>query len=256
MPSRSLTFYGPSYLRLAAAFRNGLAMAYAHYRRGSCAKATLWNGKTLESPTGRAGLVETAVEIWGLETYCAGTFYSPAPSDVVLDVGANIGLFSAWLCQRASGIKVLAFEPFPENVSALRSNLQSWPNVQVHPCAVGRQRGTAQMVSVGTRSLDHQLDASTRGDTEVITLADAVDRAGPVVTLLKMDIEGSEYDVFADEPPAALMRRIQKIALEWHEHVRPGVLALLQERLSPTHEIVSITRDDERYGMLFARLRS
>jgi FkbM family methyltransferase len=230
-------------------------MSYAHYLGRDCDHATLWDGRRLNSPPGRGGLVDTVVEIWGLETYLGGSFYEPASSHVVLDVGANIGLFSIWLSLCAKGIKVLAFEPFPENVEALRTNVRGFPNIHIHALAVGRERGAARMVPVGARTLDHQLDSSKPGETQVITLADAVERAGPVVDLLKMDIEGSEYDVFEVQPDPALMRRIRSIAIEWHEHVRPGVLSLLKSRLEPTHEIKFVNDDDPRYGMIFASLR-
>ena len=255
MRRRSLTYYGPSYFRLARTFRNAWAISYAHYHRRDCDHATFWNGRRLCSPAGRGGLVDTVVEIWGLETYLGGSFYEPASTHVVLDVGANIGLFSIWLSLRAKGIRLLAFEPFPENVEALRANVQGFPNVHIYDVAIGRERGTAQMIPVGARSLDHHLDSSTPGKTQVITLTDAVELAGPTVDLLKMDIEGSEYDVFEIQPEAALMRRIRNIAIEWHEHVRPGVLSLLKSRLAPTHEIRFVNDDDPRYGMIFASLR-
>ena len=42
---------------------------------------------------------------------------------VVLDLGANIGLFSLWVARRWPGARVIAVEPLERNVAALRRNL-------------------------------------------------------------------------------------------------------------------------------------
>src|ERR1700694_4042840 len=60
------------------------------------------------------------------------------PGMTVLDLGANIGYFSAL----ASGLvgnsgQVHAFEPMPQNVSRLRQNLSAFRWAHLYPCAVG-----------------------------------------------------------------------------------------------------------------------
>lgn len=90
---------------------------------------------------------------------------------------------------------------------------------------------------------------------QVVTLGDVLDLADcQIVDLLKMDIEGAEHDVFVSASPE-LLRRFKRIAVEYHDNLRPGTLALLQERLSATHEIVDVEGSDEGYGILRARLR-
>jgi FkbM family methyltransferase len=250
---RSLQYYAGSYLRLLRTFRNGLAIAKAHHQRLPCDCAVMWNGRRLEGPVGRGGLGETVVEIFGMEAYSRGGFYDPRPGHVVLDLGANIGIFAAWLAHSAKDIRVLTFEPSAENLVALKRNVAWWPGIEVYPFAVGGSHGRA-CLKVASRSIDHQLDVSQAGDITVLTLGEAADLAGTGsrIDLLKMDIEGSEADVFARPHPPALMSRFRKIAIEWHEHLRPGVLELLRLQLEPTHRIVAIDADDHRYGLLQA----
>lgn len=45
------------------------------------------------------------------------------PGDVVLDVGANIGMFSIAASTRAQGLRIYAFEPMPNFYSALQRNI-------------------------------------------------------------------------------------------------------------------------------------
>src|SRR5439155_14648081 len=53
-------------------------------------------------------------EIFVDRCYTPAWFYHPEPGQTVLDVGANIGLFSLYLSSVSPGIRVFAFEPHPE----------------------------------------------------------------------------------------------------------------------------------------------
>ena len=47
------------------------------------------------------------------------------------------------------------------------------------------------------------------------------------IDFLKVDIEGSEHDVFAAASPDVL-GRFKRIAMEYHDQIAPGTLALLR----------------------------
>ncbi|WP_307867705.1 amino acid adenylation domain-containing protein [Saccharothrix coeruleofusca] len=67
---------------------------------------------------------------------------------VVVDVGANIGLFSLWASQQAEGVRVLAVEPNPDVLPYLRINLEMNQVVsEVVPLAVTDTTGTALLTS-------------------------------------------------------------------------------------------------------------
>ena len=68
------------------------------------------------------------------------------------------------------------------------------------------------------------------------TLLQVMDRVGGTVDLVKMDIEGSEYEVLLNTAPKQL-KRIRRMVLEYHgtvgEHNSPATLSLfLRSRLS------------------------
>jgi FkbM family methyltransferase len=249
---------GP-YGRVLRAFRNGLHLVVEHHYRSECPRAVLWNGTELHGPAGRTGFVDTVVEIWGNRPYTE-RFYAPRNGDVILDVGANIGLFSVWIAQRAPLARVLAFEPFPQNFAALQDNLGGCAhNVHPYRYAVGPAAGVGYMRDGGRRSLDHELipavnDAS-ENTTRIVSLEEAMELAGgSQIDLLKMDIEGSEHDIFAAPLSSVLLRRFRRIAIEYHEHRRAGTLALIKERLSATHTICSQEDSGQGYGVLRAVL--
>jgi FkbM family methyltransferase len=253
---RPWPFFLTSYAVLVREFRNGLQLAWAHHRRRQVDRAHFWDRQVVATANSREGFVDTLVEIWGLTEYTVGGFYVPADGDVVLDVGANVGLFSVWLARRAAGIRVWAFEPFRENYDALVNNLSGWDN-RVTPLnvALGRAEGSGHMLATGNRSLDHRLAAGQLAgvpEIRVISLADAVGLSGAdVVDFLKLDVEGAELDIF-EGADAATLRRIRKLAIEYHDNIRPGTLLRLQELLRQTHRVVSIRGHD--YGTLQAEL--
>jgi FkbM family methyltransferase len=57
--------------------------------------------------------------------------------DVVFDVGANIGVFSLRVAQRAKNVKVFAFEPIPDIFSVLSANAELHNDHEIIPLNIG-----------------------------------------------------------------------------------------------------------------------
>jgi FkbM family methyltransferase len=161
-------------------------------------------GTRLTHPADRTGFVSTLVEVWHDRVYSPPGFYRPANGDVVIDAGANVGLFTIWLARQN---RIAAFWPWSRSRRTLntylRANLAAAQiaGATAHQLALGPVSGKSTMVSVGARSLDHRLHME--GNCEeggqgiaVITLSDLFDLACvDRFALLKLDIEGAEYDV-------------------------------------------------------------
>jgi FkbM family methyltransferase len=243
-------------LFLLFGFRHGHSLLRAFHRREPVEQLTLWNGSVIVHPPGRTGLLETVLEVWCDRVYTRN-FYTPRPNDVVVDAGANVGLFSIWLARRCPRARVFALEPFAENYATLEKNLAATRCGNVKPLhlALGATTGTGTMVSTTDRSLDHQFERSDRPDPDgipVMSLEDFFTRHGiATIHFLKMDIEGSEYDVFSAVPDS-ILARIDRLGIEYHDNLRPGTLALLERRLCPTHDVRARSEYDREYGMLWA----
>lgn len=247
------------YLFLLRTFRNGPALIRAYRRGVPVGQAVLWNGARLVHPPDRVGLVGTLLEVWWDRVYTKG-FYRPLDGDVVVDAGAHVGLFSLLVARENPRCRVVALEPFAENYACLEANVHALGarNVVVHRKALGGGPGVAAMRAVGTRSIDHVMEPASgdAGDrVEVVGLEGVLALAGAsVVALLKCDVEGAERDAF-ESADRATLSRFRRIALEYHDNLRPGTLALLQERLGPTHEVVVRPEPGQGHGLLLARLR-
>jgi len=243
---------------LLRTFRNGFAMIQHYRRRTPCERAVCWDGTILRHPAGRMGLIETILEVWCDQTYTA-PFYRPAPGDVVIDAGANIGLFSVWMARTYPACRVLAFEPFGENFTLLEENVSaSRARLEARLGALGGATGRGHMTDGGKRSLDHRLSLEDCGELgpalPVYSFADVLQIANAErVALFKIDIEGSEYDLIAQADPRDL-NRVSRFAIEYHDNLRAGTLDLLQSRLSSTHRI-DVYPASAGYGMLYATHR-
>ncbi len=187
-----------------------------------------------------ADCLEAVVELWLERTYTAG-FYRPADGDVIVDAGANVGIFAIQMARQNRRCRVIALEPFAENFQYLQANVARACPETVTCCevALGAGFGKGHMQAVGTRSLDHVLrvDSSQADGIAVIPLSGLFDLAHTQeIDFLKVDIEGSEHDVFAAATPE-LLGRFKRIAMEYHDQIVPGTLELLRSVLSSSHEI-------------------
>jgi len=250
---------------LLAYFRNGVSLVQ-NYRSGgllasgpAMEEAVLWSGERITHPPHQAGLVGTILEIWYDNVYRIGDFYTPQADDVILDVGAHIGLFSIYVKRQESRCRVVALEP-SQNFAYAERNVRAFglQQVQIYRLAIGGRRGTVRIVTETNRSIDGRsvpAEGVEADSVEVVTLDDLFEIAATErIALLKMDVEGAEHDVFSQASNEALCR-IDHIALEYHDHYRPGTLALLKSRLNATHEISVIPDPGTGHGRLFASRR-
>lgn len=139
----------------------------------------------------------------------------------VLDVGANIGQFTAAARGAWPAARILAFEPLPEPAAALRRRTR----VEVHQVAIGDHDGTtvfyphdyslsssALPVAAGLedRAWAKQGEAIEVPLRRLDTVVAGIDLDRPV--LLKLDVQGLEPAVLAGAP--ATLQRIDALVLE------------------------------------------
>jgi FkbM family methyltransferase len=137
--------------------------------------------------------VERAESVWGVGRV--------QPGDAVIDAGANVGLFSVPVALAIGDTgRVIAFEPVAETAARLRASLRlnRLTNVTVCEAAVGDARGTvelrvAQDSAYSGLSEDERSPTIARRSIPMVTIDGEWTRLGkPPVTLVKLDVEGSE----------------------------------------------------------------
>lgn len=173
----------------------------------------------------------------------------------VVDVGANIGVFS--LLAAARGACVWAFEPNRHCLrqlerSARRNGLAHL--VQARPWALGASAGVGRLVA--EHGLAHRArlvaSAGAAASVPVVALDAALAplRDAPI-DLLKIDVEGSETAVLAGA--GATLPRVERVVLEYHgPDQREGVRRTLAA--AGLVEVLHQPLDAEgRLGLLYFR---
>lgn len=154
---------------------------------------TLSNGQAFE-------ISSFPEEFASIEAYFAE--FTPSPGDLVFDVGAYCGVFTAKLSEVVgSSGRVIAFEPDPLNFTLLERNVarHALNNVTLVNAAVSGRTGTAQFNPEGANgsALSTAISRpSVSGHTEVatLTLEDTCARYG-VPSFIKIDAEGAELEI-------------------------------------------------------------
>ncbi len=119
--------------------------------------------------------------------------------DWVIDVGANVGHYTARLAQLVGPTgRVLAFEPVPETFELLASNMAvtGARNVSLFNVAASEQMGVAGIALPHFDSglTNYYMAGITSGDGEFKVLTVPLDRMIPSarIALVKIDVEGHE----------------------------------------------------------------
>ncbi len=131
-------------------------------------------------------------------------FYKLQEDDVVIDVGAHVGVFSLKAAKRAR--TVVAIEPHPFNYRLLLRNIASnrLRNIIPMNLALSDYNGIAKLY-IGNKSDSHTIKKEMRGilsqhryyvEVEVKTLDQLMDELKiSRVSFIKIDAEGAELDI-------------------------------------------------------------
>jgi FkbM family methyltransferase len=123
----------------------------------------------------------------------------PRP-DFIVDGGANTGLFSLDVATRWPGVPIVAFEPAPSNLEAIRSHLEAnhLENfVRVEPVALAGVDGSKHFFlrDANQGSFSADLPADHAIEVQCRALAQYLPSDPETLKLIKLDIEGAEVEV-------------------------------------------------------------
>ena len=149
-----------------------------------------------------------AQKVYG-ETFSAGM--------KVLDVGAQIGSFSVFAASK--GASVRAFEPDPKNYATLLENLalnEFLATVNPYNDALWSKHGEITLYdscseNLGAHSAVFARNPNVSIKVPAATLEEAME-GWETVDFLKMDCEGSEFDIMKSEA----MHRVKQFSMEVH----------------------------------------
>ena len=149
----------------------------------------------------------------------------------VVDGGAYIGLSAIYFTMRYPGVRVIAVEASESNFNLLVRNTSAFPNIEPVHAALWPQPGSLELTDPGTGLWGLQVrDAGPQDSVRqshdldsvrAITIPDILrDYRLDKIDLLKVDIEGSEKELFG--APAPWLDQVDAICIELHDWFKAG----------------------------------
>ncbi|MEO7444377.1 MAG: FkbM family methyltransferase [Ferruginibacter sp.] len=176
-------------------------------------------------------LYQVFKEIFMEDVYNISSMTSRLPTyPVVIDIGANAGFFDLLLLSKVPGARIYAYEPIEANTTFFEAVIKSNPgleeNIDLHRMAVtGTEKDQIDLFAADTE--DSQVVASvfegfnkenlSRTTVPAITLEKIIHKHNlERIDILKMDCEGSEYDIIYNSPPEVI-KMARHLAIEIHD---------------------------------------
>ena len=151
----------------------------------------------------------------------------PKSPNVIVDAGANIGLTSIFFANRYPEATVIAVEPDSSNYEMLIKNIAPYSNIIAVRAALWSENKEINLIDPGAGQTAYQThDGSGLPNIGLqvvpgITLERLMsDFDIRFIDLLKIDIEGSEKEVFERSTP--WISSVGVIAIEIHDWIRTG----------------------------------
>lgn len=164
--------------------------------------------------------------------------YNLTPDSIVLDCGGYEGRWARGISERY-GCTVHVLEPVRKFFNQTVKALLNLPKVHVHNCGIGAVDGVVKFSIKG----DMTGKFADNPESEWVNISSVEEVFKRLnlekVDLLKLNIEGSEYDVLERLLDTGLIDRIHDFQVQWHDVV-PGAemrRASIISRLEPNRHL-------------------
>lgn len=179
-------------------------------------------------------------------------FFAGQRIKTAIDIGANVGLFTEWVLDRfGRDTEVIAVEPNENAAKAFQVIHKNNTNVKLAKYALSDKSGEfIEMLVNPENSLISSIEGTGEGYSErqmveTITLMDLLEKYNvSEADLLKVDIEGAEYQMFSTVTTEDL-RRFKNLLIEFHNN--EGRATQLIRKIVEAGFTVDIRDDDTRY---------
>lgn len=143
--------------------------------------------------------------------------------NIIIDAGSNVGFSSLYFKLKFPFAKIFALEPHHENFKILKKNTQKYIDIITIDKALWHSATALRFIPDIKDSWAFQVEETDEDKAEVIStsinnLCDEFQISS--IDILKLDIEGSEKEVF--ENSFNWIQKTNIIIVEMHENIRKG----------------------------------
>jgi FkbM family methyltransferase len=153
---------------------------------------------------------------------------------VIIDCGANIGLAAVYFKNRFPEAKVIAIEPEKENFALMVKNLEQYPDVHCLQSGIWGENANLVVEDIGNGNwgwVVREVDAPAENTIPAVSISKIMEMYNlTAIDILKIDIEGSEVDVFSRNYEKWLPA-VKIIIIELHDKIIQGAAKAFFETL-------------------------
>ena len=216
----------------------------------------LKNGLEIKLRTNSTDL-QAFANVWVLKEYEIEGF-EIVEDDVIIDIGAHVGLFALFASLNLHKGKIISIEPHPKNFNLLKENISNnkFHNIEVINKAVTNRSKSLELFVNPFDDSAHSIHGDGNNTIQIkgIALTEVMQENGiSKCDMLKMDCEGAEFEILESLSDEELLK-IDKICLEYHikEH-DVSLLHQLKKRLEKMNYKVIIKSTNKFLGMIYAK---
>lgn len=197
------------------------------------------------------------------EINCQGSYFNDfvdiSEGDTIVDIGFNYGLFST-ACLRKNPSRVIGFEPNPSFVKIFKENFFD-KRIEIHNHAISNFDGKMMFYEIDdaiSSTLKEERYKEKRINQFEVSVMDINTMINNYklekINYLKVDCEGSEFDIFNSIEKDFLRDKINKIAIEYHDNLNSNNVQNLISLLTEMGFSLQVKSDGEiALGMIYAK---
>ena len=182
----------------------------------------------------RAGSTDLHVfqQIFLYDDYVLNLGFEP---HFIVDAGAYVGFSAIFFYQAYPAARIASIEPSSSNFSSLEFNTKAIPHIRLYKAGLWNKPAflkieDRQTGNWGFRTIEvGEEDAWDVQTVDVPTLLR--DARQDRIDIFKIDIEGSEYELFSGNTD--WVEKVRVFIIEFHERIRPGCTERFRKAIAP-----------------------
>lgn len=152
----------------------------------------------------------------------------------IVDAGANVGYSAVWFASKFPNAQILAIEPEQSNFDLLVKNSGLRKNIKPIKAGLWNEKTYLKINNPDADNWAFKTTLAQKGEkfsVETVTIPELMKQFGfDQIDLLKIDIEGAEYELF-EKGAEEWLPNVKMIMIEIHDGMRPGCSELIDKNV-------------------------
>ena len=167
--------------------------------------------------------------------------------ETIVDCGANIGLTTILFKNMYPDSRIISIEPGNENFELLKKNISAYANIYPIKAGIWNKETWLDIkdeFNKGNNSLTVRETTSHQGAVKAVTIDSLMKEYNiDIIDLLKIDIEGSEKELFENENAEIWLPKTRILYIELHDQMKSGCSMSFFKAISNFHFDVFLSGD-------------